>query len=66
MDFSGLGKDHDCKNKREEEARIGRISQQMKAVTLRERIYLAGRFAAEAAAGRMIIPGEQGPPEAPV
>jgi len=57
MDFSGP-RDHDCKTQLEE-ARIGRISQQMKAVTLREPHLSAEEIRAEVAAGRMIIPANK-------
>jgi phosphomethylpyrimidine synthase len=57
MDFSGP-RDHDCKTQLEE-ARIGRISQQMKAVTLREPHLSAEQIRAEVAAGRMIIPANK-------
>jgi phosphomethylpyrimidine synthase len=57
IDFSGP-RDHDCKTQLEE-ARIGRISPQMKAVTLREPHLSAEQIRAEVAAGRMIIPANK-------
>jgi phosphomethylpyrimidine synthase len=57
MDFSAA-RDHECKTQLEE-ARIGQVSRQMKAVTLREPHLSAEQIRAEVAAGRMIIPANK-------
>jgi phosphomethylpyrimidine synthase len=57
MDFASLA-DHDGKTQLQE-ARVGRISPEMKRVTLREPHLSAEQIRAEVAAGRMIIPANK-------
>ena len=57
LDFSSP-RDHDCQTQLEE-ARIGRITPQMKQVALREPHLSPEQIRAEVAAGRMIIPANK-------
>ena len=57
MDFTSP-RDHDCKTQLEE-ARVGRITAEMKRVTLREPHLSPEQIRAEVAAGRMIVPANK-------